>query len=45
VRIVGGAVPRGLLAAANGMRFPGTRVKPMFPAIHTVAKEPARVAD
>ncbi len=32
VRIVGGATPRGLLAAANGMRFPGTRIKPMFPA-------------
>ncbi len=32
VRIVGGTVPRGLIAAANGMRFPGTRVKPMFPA-------------
>ncbi len=31
VRIVGGGVPRGLLAAANGMRFPGTRVQPMFP--------------
>ncbi len=33
VRIIGGGVPRGLLAAANGMRFPGTRVKPMFPAL------------
>jgi len=31
VRIVGGNVPRGLLAAANGQRFPGTRVRPMFP--------------
>lgn len=45
VRIVGGALPRGLLAAANGLRFPGTRVKPMFPAIRNLAKEPARVAD
>ena len=26
VRIVGGSVPKGLLAAANGARFPGTRV-------------------
>ena len=33
VRIIGGNVPRGLLAAANGMRFPGTRVKPMFPVL------------
>jgi acetylglutamate kinase len=32
VRIIGGSVPRGLLAAANGMRFRGTRVTPMFPA-------------
>lgn len=31
VRIVGGHKPRGLLAAANGARFPGTRVTPMFP--------------
>ncbi|MGH9791112.1 MAG: acetylglutamate kinase [Candidatus Acidiferrales bacterium] len=30
VRIVGGTTPRGLLAAANGMRFRGTRIKPMF---------------
>jgi acetylglutamate kinase len=35
VRIIGGGVPRGLLAAANGMRFPGTRVQPMFPALGT----------
>lgn len=35
VRIIGGGIPRGLLAAANGMRFPGTRIKPMFPAIGT----------
>jgi len=33
VRIVGGANTKGLLAAANGSRFAGTRVKPMFPAI------------
>ena len=32
VRIVGGSVPKGLLAAANGARFPGTRVTPEFPA-------------
>lgn len=32
VRIIGGSVPRGLLAAANGMRFSGTRIMPMFPA-------------
>jgi len=52
VRIVGGTAPRGLLAAANGMRFPGTRVKPMFPAVPAAAasaaaakaKEPAQVA-
>lgn len=31
VRIVGGTTPRGLLAAANGSRFPGTRVSPSFP--------------
>lgn len=31
VRIVGGAVKNGLLAAANGSRFPGTRVTPIFP--------------
>ncbi len=29
VRIVGGALPRGLLAAANGGKCPGTRVTPM----------------
>src|SRR6202140_2225244 len=32
VRIVGGSVPKGLLTAANGARFPGTRVPPEFPA-------------
>ncbi|MGH9648132.1 MAG: hypothetical protein ACRD4E_15080, partial [Bryobacteraceae bacterium] len=32
VRIVGGSVPKGLLAAANGSRFPGTRITPEFPA-------------
>jgi acetylglutamate kinase len=32
VRIVGGAVPKGLLAAANGRRFPGTRVTSEFPS-------------
>jgi acetylglutamate kinase len=39
VRIVGGAVPKGLLAAANGSRFPGTRVTADFPASsHGVAR-------
>jgi len=37
VRIVGGHVPRGLLAAANGARFPGTRVQPMFPVAAVAA--------
>jgi acetylglutamate kinase len=32
VRIVGGSVPKGLLAAANGTKFPGTRVTSEFPA-------------
>ncbi len=32
VRIVGGGVPDGLLRAANGTKFPGTRVTPLFPA-------------
>jgi len=32
VRIVGGSVPKGLLAAANGMRFPGTRITSEYPA-------------
>jgi acetylglutamate kinase len=32
VRIVGGSVPEGLLAAANGKRFPGTRVTSEFPS-------------
>ncbi len=48
VRIVGGAAPRGLLAAANGMRFPGTRVKPMFPAVSSAIekeRESALVTD
>ncbi len=46
VRIVGGSTPRGLLAAANGMRFPGTRIKPMFPAIPaSQEKEKALSAD
>jgi len=31
VRIVGGSVPQGLLRAANGSKFPGTRVTPLFP--------------
>jgi acetylglutamate kinase len=31
VRIVGGSVPKGLLTAANGTRFPGTRVMSEFP--------------
>ena len=46
VRIVGGSTPRGLLAAADGMRFPGTRIKPMFPAIPaSQEKEKAISAD
>jgi acetylglutamate kinase len=32
VRIVGGSVPDGLLRAANGAKFPGTKVTPLFPA-------------
>ncbi len=32
VRIVGGGVPDGLLKAANGAKFPGTKVTPLFPA-------------
>ncbi len=32
VRIVGGSVPKGLLAAANGARFPGTRITSEYPA-------------
>jgi len=32
VRIVGGSVPKGLLAAANGTRFPGTRITSEYPA-------------
>jgi acetylglutamate kinase len=31
VRIVGGSVPKGLLAAANGTKFPGTRITAEFP--------------
>lgn len=38
VRIVGGAQPRALLAAASGRRAPGTRVLPL---IHTRAARPA----
>jgi len=34
VRIVGGGVPGALLRAANGAKFPGTKVKPMFPVTH-----------
>lgn len=46
VRIVGGATPRGLLAAANGMRFPGTRIKPMFPMANVAQpREKALSAD
>ena len=45
VRIVGGAMPKGLLAAANGMRFSGTRVKPMYPAASTVRVQEAPSAD
>lgn len=45
VRIVGGAVPKGLLAAANGMRFSGTRVKPMFPAVSVARAQEALSAD
>jgi acetylglutamate kinase len=32
VRIVGGGVPDGLLRAANGSKFPGTKVQRLFPA-------------
>src|ERR1700675_1241315 len=35
VRIVGGSVPKGLLTAANGAKFPGTRVTSEFPASTT----------
>jgi len=35
VRIIGGSIPKGLLSAANGMRFSGTRVTPMFPVAET----------
>jgi acetylglutamate kinase len=35
VRIVGGTLPRSLLASVNGSRCPGTRV---LPIIHTTAK-------
>ncbi len=46
VRIVAGSTPRGLLAAANGMRFPGTRIKPMFPAANVAQpREKALSAD
>jgi acetylglutamate kinase len=44
VRIVGGTVRRGLLAAANGSRFPGTRVKPMFPVTVETAEDQVRAA-
>ena len=37
VRIVGGTAPRALLAAANGIRCPGTRVLPVIDAAATVA--------
>jgi acetylglutamate kinase len=42
VRIVGGNVPGGLLAAANGARFPGTKVTPMFPAARPQATAVSR---
>ncbi|MGH9815352.1 MAG: acetylglutamate kinase [Candidatus Acidiferrales bacterium] len=46
VRIVGGTTPRGLLAAANGMRFRGTRIKPMFPMANVAQpREKALSAD
>ena len=38
VRIVGGTVPRGLLMAANGTRFPGTRITSAFPAVAGAAR-------
>jgi len=41
VRIVGGAQPRALLAAANGGRAPGTRV---LPVIRHVARSAQRIA-
>lgn len=37
VRIVGGTIEGSLLAAANGGKGPGTRVKPMFPIADRVA--------
>jgi hypothetical protein len=37
-------VRRGLLAAANGSRFPGTRVKPMFPVTVETAEDQVRAA-
>jgi hypothetical protein len=43
VRIVGGCVPDGLLRAANGTKFPGTKVTPLFPARR--ARLPRRNAD
>jgi len=43
VRIVGGGVPDGLLRAANGTKFPGTRVTPLFPVKR--ARLPRRNAD
>jgi acetylglutamate kinase len=45
VRIVGGAVPDGLLKAANGTRFPGTRVTPMFGATASAASSSGRKAE
>ncbi|MBI1750288.1 MAG: acetylglutamate kinase [Acidobacteria bacterium] len=37
VRIVGGGVPDGLLRAANGTKFPGTKVTRLFPGKRTGA--------
>ena len=45
VRIVGGAVPDGLLKAANGTRFPGTRVTPMFDATANATSSAGRKAE
>jgi acetylglutamate kinase len=49
VRIVGGAIPGALLKAANGARFPGTRVMPLSCAApramrRAQAESPAKVA-
>jgi acetylglutamate kinase len=44
VRIVGGTLPRGLLAAASGGRCPGTRVLPLAHPLHRAAAKAAHGA-